>query len=477
MSPFLKEPSNFFAEEWVEAAEKAARKHPRSWVVHYMLADKCCDLGRFDQAASAARRCVELRPDDLRSTYALATVFNALSMAAYAGRTEAELARHTAVLLRESPVRPRGVLANLATHIDAALAGLHEMGIGLEEVSSSAIRWFERSLELASEEVDRQAIWMSLRSLYMRFIDVRPEQARRLWWEAFELHFCQGAQLMDSDPDGGLGDLEVAGWCLEHLGRAVPNTEEGLAYLSGALKAAECTIELARTAREYALTQRPEPPAYDRDVLLDRMARHFGEIQRLKDETMVEAEEAGRLFGLGKRSLGFTDGPVSGFDGSHSLPGGLRGLVTPVNGGYSASRTSFDEALEHYRQLPTLLGRPDERGDEIQNVIRLCRQAIRHSPTDGDAYVLLADALQMLSVHLEKLDQEGLSHHYMLLALAVIEHWRRESLAAVHANVGAKVLSEVRDHMRANGLSPSEYDQVMAEARRRYLDAALSGES
>ena len=66
-------------QEFIQAAEKAAKEQPDEWVIWFTLGDKYQAAGMYVQSLQACKRCVELRPKDVRSAYALATAYNILT--------------------------------------------------------------------------------------------------------------------------------------------------------------------------------------------------------------------------------------------------------------------------------------------------------------------------------------------------------------------------------------------------------------
>ena len=85
---FLRDPSRYTTPEFIQAGENAAKVHPNEWVVFYSLGTKYLELGQFARALNACKRVVELKPDDIRSAYALATIYNTLTTSDFATRGE-----------------------------------------------------------------------------------------------------------------------------------------------------------------------------------------------------------------------------------------------------------------------------------------------------------------------------------------------------------------------------------------------------
>jgi tetratricopeptide (TPR) repeat protein len=159
----LRNPSQYTAEEFIAAAEKAAEQHPNEWVVFYSLADKYQDVGRYADALRVCKRCVELRPNDIRSAYALATGYNLLARAAWS-HEEAAIANN---VLKE--------LFGEVNALDPTLAQdeLNKTGLVVETAAAQAMRWFERALMLKPDRQSRQQIEWDLQTLYERFPRLR----------------------------------------------------------------------------------------------------------------------------------------------------------------------------------------------------------------------------------------------------------------------------------------------------------------
>jgi Flp pilus assembly protein TadD len=159
---FLQDPSRYTTEEFIQAAERAARLHPNDWVVFYSLGDKYMDLGQFAKALQACKRATELKPNDIRSTYALATAYNMLTRADWQSRREQ--------LLEVAALLPQGAGPMDPT---IALEQISGLGMVVDTAASQAIRWFERSLLLDPDLASRKQIQWDLETLYTRFPHLR----------------------------------------------------------------------------------------------------------------------------------------------------------------------------------------------------------------------------------------------------------------------------------------------------------------
>lgn len=154
----LSNPSNYTTEEFISAAKCALLKYPSEWVIYFSLGDKYQESGYYAEGLRATQKCVQLRPNDIRSTYALATSYNILTRAAWT-KSEEEVVNIVKALIND---------------IDKAdsrysQAGLDHTGMALETAAVQAIRWFERSLELKPDSDSRFQINSDLGTLFKRF--------------------------------------------------------------------------------------------------------------------------------------------------------------------------------------------------------------------------------------------------------------------------------------------------------------------
>ncbi len=154
----LNDPSRYTTEEFLAAGVRALKKYPNEWVIHYTLADKFQQMGYYAEGIRETQICVELRPDDIRSAYALATSYNLL----------------TRVSWSENENQAAQIFRALADDIDkfdkkVSQAGLDRTGLTIEVCAIQAIRWFERALNLGPDRESRARIIQDLTTLYKRF--------------------------------------------------------------------------------------------------------------------------------------------------------------------------------------------------------------------------------------------------------------------------------------------------------------------
>lgn len=158
----LSDPNNYSNEEFIRAAQIAARKHPNEWVIYYTLADKCQTEGFYSVALEATQRCVELRPRDLRSCYALAVSYYILTRADWS-ENEDELSKVFKILVGNEDKFDRRY----------SQAGLDHIGMTVETAAIQAIRWFEKCTTLQADKESTTMINSHLNTLYSRFPHLR----------------------------------------------------------------------------------------------------------------------------------------------------------------------------------------------------------------------------------------------------------------------------------------------------------------
>lgn len=142
-------------EEYARAVELASLEHPSNWLLIYVFGSKRLELNQLSAALAAALRCVELRPNDIRSTYSLATIYNTLS---YGGWPNDAL----------DTIRTRGehqIAANIGETREAARRDLAKLELTPAEAAKKAVKWFRRCLELRSDRWSLGQIEEHLRTL------------------------------------------------------------------------------------------------------------------------------------------------------------------------------------------------------------------------------------------------------------------------------------------------------------------------
>ena len=137
--------------------EAAVKEYPKEWILHYFLSDKYQSVGRIAESVNAAKYCVELRPRDLRSAYALATGYNMLIRAGFS--EELALQINTEFGLTGTDI------------IDPkkSMSELEKLDITIEAAAAEAIKWFKRSLMLDPDIPSKKHLESTLDGLFKGF--------------------------------------------------------------------------------------------------------------------------------------------------------------------------------------------------------------------------------------------------------------------------------------------------------------------
>jgi tetratricopeptide (TPR) repeat protein len=158
----LTDPSRYATEEFITAAESALQKHPNEWVIYYSLGDKYQQMGYYANGLESTKKCVEIRPNDIRSVYALATSYNILTRAAWSEKENEAANVYKAIIGDIDKFDKR-----------YSQAGLDRIGLAVETAAVQAIRWFEHALTLRPDRESQVQIEQDLATLYLRFPHLR----------------------------------------------------------------------------------------------------------------------------------------------------------------------------------------------------------------------------------------------------------------------------------------------------------------
>jgi len=130
---------------------------PNEWIVYFVASDKLADVGRYADSLRAAQRVVELKPNDPRSAYSLASAYYLLARAIWV-----DSPKFSAIADMIPNVNP-----------DLSKAELARVGITVETAGAQAIRWFEKALALKPNREGQELIRQSLHALYRMFPDLK----------------------------------------------------------------------------------------------------------------------------------------------------------------------------------------------------------------------------------------------------------------------------------------------------------------
>lgn len=142
----------------IDTLSTATEKNPNEWVYWYALADSCLSEGLYSLALKACEKCLQLRPNDPRSTYAIATLYRALTRARFIDNPKAKE-------LQNLMSAASGVI------FDPKLSatGLKQIGITIEEAARKSIQYFEETLKLRINRSEEQHVRSILKELYEDF--------------------------------------------------------------------------------------------------------------------------------------------------------------------------------------------------------------------------------------------------------------------------------------------------------------------
>lgn len=142
-------PRQIIAVHAFRTLSKLTEEERYEWVYWYALGDSCQELGFYDDALPACSCCYHLRPDDPRSTYALATAFRQF--------TQFQPPSNSAAL-------------------DAALSRL---GFTAEESAAAAIHFFTMTLNYVKGK-DHDTVRSHIAALHERFPALKPAPSKAL---------------------------------------------------------------------------------------------------------------------------------------------------------------------------------------------------------------------------------------------------------------------------------------------------------
>jgi tetratricopeptide (TPR) repeat protein len=133
---------------------KVKRENPNEWVFWFSLSDWYSTVGERAKAVQAAEKCVELRPNDPRSIYALAVELRMLTHAMHLGNAKIE-----------------GIKLGGYGTVDPQRSqqALEELGLALDEAAERALDLYEKVNELGVNDADKRLVYDTLASMYTSF--------------------------------------------------------------------------------------------------------------------------------------------------------------------------------------------------------------------------------------------------------------------------------------------------------------------
>jgi len=142
----------------IDALQAATEKNPNEWVYWAALAENWSAVGFYSVGLSDCQKCLELKPDDPRSTYAIATLYKVLTRARFIDNPKAKEIQNV-----------MGTVSGVIFDPKLSANGLKQIGITIEEAARKSIQYFEQTLKLRINRSEEQHIKGILKELYEDF--------------------------------------------------------------------------------------------------------------------------------------------------------------------------------------------------------------------------------------------------------------------------------------------------------------------
>ncbi len=144
-------------------------------------------------------------------------------------------------------------------------------------------------------------------------------------------------------------------------------------------------------------------------------------------------------------------------------------LLSPASGDSSAGL--FNQATQHYRELRYIVGQPEQMRLRLATIASLCIRSLDKRWSNGDAYVLLANALSIAARYApDSSARKSLQER----AAGLVWYWSHSPIWTWNnSDIGRELLRMSRDELRREReLTPEQADKLMAE-----LASALARET
>jgi len=142
--------------EFIKDLKEAIAREPAEWIYHHRLAAAYFKLRRFTDAHDSAQDALRLRPDDPRSTYAIASVYHTLVNAIY---TEPESAQRLNTALAEGKISRTDLTATgIVFDPASSAAALRALGLTADQAAERALGFFSKTLDLGVSRSERPEI-------------------------------------------------------------------------------------------------------------------------------------------------------------------------------------------------------------------------------------------------------------------------------------------------------------------------------
>jgi tetratricopeptide (TPR) repeat protein len=157
--------------EAVKALELKVKEEPREWIFWHALGDWYSSLGDYANAVRACEKCYELRPQDPRSAYSLATTLRVLTRAHYSD--------HPRLKEMEELVARTGRGYDEFNPFKSQ-QGLEELGLTVDLAAHRAADRFEEVLRLGIGEEEAAGVRENLAAMRTEFPELKINTQCRL---------------------------------------------------------------------------------------------------------------------------------------------------------------------------------------------------------------------------------------------------------------------------------------------------------
>jgi tetratricopeptide (TPR) repeat protein len=154
----------------IHQLEQVNNENPTDWLIKYLLGDWYIRAKLYSKAVTILEQALSLRPQDIRSTYALATAYRILTRARLIGIPKEELT--------ESSIHILGIDFDP----EASNKEINKHGITLDDAAFKAMGLFEETMRLGVRASEKEIVFESLQKMYSDFphLEVQVKNQRKL---------------------------------------------------------------------------------------------------------------------------------------------------------------------------------------------------------------------------------------------------------------------------------------------------------
>lgn len=144
----------------IDRFEKAHQKNPKDWFICNQLGSLYLSTKQYGKSVEILKKGLDLRYNDIRSTYALATAYRQLTRAQFIGNPLDQIC---------PDYHDRQKLINGGFDPETSNRELQKLGLTLDEVAEKSMLLFEKTLRLGVRKNERPLIYESLQKMYSDF--------------------------------------------------------------------------------------------------------------------------------------------------------------------------------------------------------------------------------------------------------------------------------------------------------------------